>query len=448
MGFTFWIWLILTGSRFKGLSLEGRRLLHADQLTAALRVFREVCEKWPDRVEGYEGMEQVFRAMGLLDEARREGLIAEAMRDLRDKPGDAGLRLRLAKGLVAKQMYATALPHIDQALKLAPQDLEVLRLAGVILRHNRQLSRALEVITQALNKDPLDPDLYEQQSFTLRALDRPLEASQALGVSKALQTLAREPSNQEAMERAIFQLSAVKRRRQALALVERSLETYPQATGLHCLRADLLVEQGRHEEALVNLLEALALEPTRLRIHSLLAAVYQQLGRQDRGAWHRRAAELLEQARRSPDDVDSQVLVIDALLHLRQLALADDKAEELCRKYPHDWRSHVALGKVRKEQGRLLEALDSYRQATRLGEKVPAPFMAMAWLLAEAGQVKDALYQARQAVNLSSRDPEIRRQLADLLAHLGFSDLANEERHLAEAMAKANARRDDEFAAR
>jgi tetratricopeptide (TPR) repeat protein len=187
----------------------------------------------------------------------------------------------------------------------------------------------------------------------------------------------------------------------------------------------------------------MALDPTRAKTHGLLATLYLQKDNQERAAWHREMADLLDQARRKPDQVEAESLVTEALLRVKQVDRAEDKAEGLCRQYPQDWRSHATLGRVRKEQGRLREALESYRQATRINERAPEPFMAMAWLYAQSGQVKEAITQARQAVSLVSRDPGMRRQMADLLKELGFSDLAKEERALAEAMSKAYATRDD-----
>jgi len=379
MSLSLWFWTILTGSRLKGMLLEGRRLLKNEHLTMALRLYREVAEKWPDRLEGYEGMERAYRDMGLLDEARREAVVAEALRMLRENPGDLDARLRLARQLVEKQMYATALPHMEHALKTAPSNQDVLRLATVVLRYNNQLTRALETVNQALAKEPLAADLYEQQAFTLRALNRLLEATQSAAAAQALQAVAREPTSQEAMERAIFQLTVVKRRKYALTLVERCLADYPQAPALHCLRAELLMEEGRQEEARANLLETVALDPTRLKAHVLLASLYLQLGEKERGNWHREVAELLDQSRRNPDRVDSEGTVIEALLRLKQVEQAEHKASDLCRKYPQDWRGHAALGRVRQAQGKLRQALESYRQATRLNERAPEPFMATAW---------------------------------------------------------------------
>jgi tetratricopeptide (TPR) repeat protein len=403
-----------------------------------------VAEHWPDRLEGYEGLEQVYRSMGLLEEAQREALIVEAMRALKDNPADVDSRLRLIRGLVTKQMYATALPHLEQALKLAPNNQDVLRQAGVVLRYNRLVTRALDTIGKALVKEPLAADLYEQQAFCLRALERQLEATQSLSVAKALQAVAREPANQEIMERAIFQLTVVKRRKYALALVERSLADYPQAAALLCLRGELLLEEDRQDEAQRSLRESMALDPLRSKTHSLLAGLYQLKDNRERAAWHRQLADLLDQARRKTDRVESDTTLIEALLLLRQFDQAQERAEGLGRQYPQDWRSHAVLGRVRKEQGRLREALDSYRQATRLNDKAPEPFMAMAWIYAQSGQVKESVGQARQAVSLVSRDSGMRRQMADLLDELGFSDLAKEERALAEAMSKAYANRGDD----
>jgi tetratricopeptide (TPR) repeat protein len=444
MSLSLWFWTILTGSRLKGLMLEGRRHLKKEQFTSALQYFREAAEHWPDRLEGYEGLEQVYRSMGLLEEAQCEALIVDAMRLLKDNPADVDSRLRLIQGLVAKQMYATALPHLEQALKLAPNNQDVLRQAGVVLRYNRLVTRALENIGKALVTEPLAADLYEQQAFCLRALDRQLEATQSSSVAKALQAVAREPANQETMERAIFQLSVVKRRKHALALVERALADYPQAAALLCLRGELLLEEDRQDEAQRSLRESMALDPLRAKTHSLLAGLYLLKDNRERAAWHRELADLLDQARRKTDRVESDATLIEALLLLRLFDQAEQRAEGLCRQYPQDWRTHAVMGRVRKGQDRLREALESYRQAIRLNDKAPEVFMAMAWIYAKSGQIKESVGQARQAVSLVSRDSGMRRQMADLLDELGFSALAKEERALAEAMSKAYANRGDD----
>lgn len=117
-------------------------MLKAEHYTPALRHFREVAEHWPERVESYEGLKKAYRAMGLVDEARREAVIAEALTSLKKDSGDVESRLRLIRALVAKHMYATALLHVETALKQASNHQEVLRMAGIVLRATTAWSTA------------------------------------------------------------------------------------------------------------------------------------------------------------------------------------------------------------------------------------------------------------------------------------------------------------------
>ncbi|CAO0821929.1 hypothetical protein DFAR_2730037 [Desulfarculales bacterium] len=93
--------------------------------------------------------------MGLLEEARREATIAEAMKFLKANLSDLEARLRLIRELVAKQLYATALPHVDLVLKLAPNNQDVLRLVGIMLRFSRLVNRALEAVDTSLARESL-----------------------------------------------------------------------------------------------------------------------------------------------------------------------------------------------------------------------------------------------------------------------------------------------------
>ncbi len=436
MSLALWLLTLMTGSRLKGLLLEGRRHLKAGRYTTALQSYRQVTREWPENLGGYDGMARTYRAMGLGDEARREEIIGQALETLTKQPDHLESRLQLIDAMVDRQMHARALGHVEQALRQAPANLQVLRRAALVLRFNRQFTRALEVLEKALAQEPLSPDLYEQMAFNLRASQRQVQAAQMQSLARALRAVAADPAAVESMERAIYQLTVVGRRNLALPLVDRALAAQPDQPALLAQRGELLLEEGRAQESLASLLRAASLDAAQVKAQALLASAWRQAGDEDRAAWHAGLADMLEKARQSRDQVEAEALRVEVLLRAEQYQQAEQRVDNLLRMFSRDWRGPLAQGRVRQAQGRAGEARLCYRQAALMNERAPEPLMALAWLEAESGRVKEAASLGRQAVALSSRDAKLRRRLAELLEKLGFNDLARDERKLGEALEK------------
>lgn len=430
-------WTLLTGSRLKGLLFEGRRLLRNQDYTRALGHFREVVARWPGAIEGYRGLHQVYLAMGLVEEAKRESAIADSMQNLKKNPNDVESLTILVRQLAAKEMYGQALPHLERLLGLAAENRQALRLGMLIYRQNRLYEKAMDAARRSLALDPLDPELYEQLAYCLKATDRPADATRVAKLAKVLKEVEQDPASPELLEAAISQLSELKRRSLALPLVERALAKQPGQAHLHSLHGEFLLEADRREEAREALLKAVELDATQGKAQALLAEIYQQEGNPERQEWHRRLADLMAESRRAGDKVASQSLQVEVLWRAGQWVAALHKAEELERAYPQDWRSHLALGRVHGEQGRVKEALQCFFKASQLNDRTPEPLMAVARMHGAGGQVKEAVAYARQAVSLAPRDPAMRHQMADFLTGLGLKDLAREERQLAEVLEKA-----------
>lgn len=436
------LWIMLTGSRFKALQLEGRRLLRAKRYSGALAIYRRLVAEWPEDPVGHQGLSELFQAMGLLEEGRREAGITEALRTLATKPDDLPSRLRLAKEFQAAGMSKAALSHIEHALRLGRPGQEVLRLAATIMRYNSQFTKAMELIQQALSQEPLAIDLYEQLTFNLRALGRQLEAAKVLNLVKSLKAVEQDPGSPEALEKAVFQLTVSDRRDQALPLLESSLARHPDVCGLHVLRGELLLEGGQPAQALKTMQRAVELEATTAKAHSLLARALDAMGQPDAAGAHRDIAQEIAAARAERDHLGSELGLVGVLLKCGQNQKALERADNMLRLYGEDWRSHYLMGLVQNAMGKHQEAMDSLRKAVHVFDKAPEVFFAMARLQAEFGRNEDALSQARHAVSLAPRQPWVRMEMASLLDGLGLAELAQEERDMAQAIAKRQAMQD------
>lgn len=439
MKWTLRFWTLLTGSRFKALQLEGRRLLRARRYSGALAVYRCLVAEWPEEPVGHQGLSDLFQAMGLLEESRREAGMVQALQTLAGKPDDLPSRMRLAAAFQAAGLSKAALTHVEHAMRLARPNQETLRLAATVLRYNSQFVKAMDLIQQALAQEPLAIDLYQQLTYNLRALGRQLEAAKVQNLVKSLKAVQQNPGSPEAMEKAIFQLTVAGRRDQALTLVESSLQGHSGAPGLHVLRGELLLEAGQPGQALESLRQAVELDATYTKGHTLLARAHEALGDDETAEAHRQIAQELAAARAERDHLGSELGLVGVLLKCGQHQRALERAANMLRLYNDDWRAHYLMGLVHNAMGKRQEAMDCLRQAVHVHDKAPEVFFAMARLQAEFGRNKDALSQARHAVSLAPRQPWVRLEMASLLDDLGLAELAREERDMAQAIIKRQA---------
>lgn len=433
------LWMLLTGSRQKAMLLEGRRLLRARRFAAALEVHRGITNEWPEMLDGYQGLAALFHEMGLADEARRQHGIVTALQTLRNNPDEVDPHLRLAREFQEAGHYKAALTHAEAALRLAPRKPEVIRLAAVVLRYNNQFRRALEVLEQGLALEPLAPDLYEQQTFNLRAMGKQVDAAKVSNLARALRRVDRNPGDPDDLQKAIYQLTVGGRRAHALPLVDKAMAANPEVTGLFALRGELLLEDGRPQEALETLVQAVGLDATNAKGQNLLAKAYEMLGNIEQSQWHAQLAKQLDTARASREHIETELGMVGVLLKSGQVKKAQVRAEKLLPIYGDDWRCHYIMGLVRHAQGKRPEAMESLRKAVHMNDRSPEVFFAMARLQVEAGRQEDALSQGRHAVSLAPRQQWVRDEMASLLESMGLIDLAREERQLGEAIARRQA---------
>ncbi len=436
--FRLWLWTVLTGSRLKALVLEGERLLIAARQTEALEFFRTVSREWPSRPEGYEGMGKVYQTMGLRLEANREKTIAEALVKLDDSPDDVKVRTELAQALVEKEMYGWAAAHMSHVTKLAPRDTEILRLAARVFTLNRNYDKAVDALYGVLQREPLDPDLYQQLSQNLRATHNTQEAAKASALSEALRAVNNDPGNSEVVDRAVRQFQASGQRRLCLALVERSIKGNPNKAGLFRLQGELLLDERNSKHAVLALRKAVDMDPTDQKAHRLLGRAYEIEGQIDNAEHHLSLAQEMDTARKSDDPLDAELVVVRVLLDADHLDQARKRAEAMAAEHRDNWRAPHVLGLVQKKLGKTGEALESFQRARRLNQRAAEPRMEIAWLLSEHGQALEAIGEARQAVQLAPREPEVRRSLAQILRAHGYMDQAIEEEDLADSLTKKN----------
>jgi tetratricopeptide (TPR) repeat protein len=198
------MWLIVTGSRKKALTYEAERLMRGKRYPQALDYYDAIAGEWPDDPLGFQGIASVYETRGMAADAERMNNIAACLLEAAENNSEPQVQLKVADSFVAARLYNLALNYAEKALRLAPNDLAVLKRGALIFRHNRQYGKALAAVKQALRFSPLDESLYEQMAINLKGLERKDDARRAFSLSRALAKVRQNPSDSQAVESVIF----------------------------------------------------------------------------------------------------------------------------------------------------------------------------------------------------------------------------------------------------
>jgi len=441
MNLMLWLWTILTGSKFKALAHEGQRLLRTGRANEAMDAFRAMVKGWPQQPEGYLGMAAVYQAMSLRLEAAREKAIGQGLTHLATHPEDLRARLEVAEALMDKEMFDWAAHHADLALRLAPEDQKVLRLAARAHRRNNNHRKAVVALRRALRQDPLDPELYDLLTASLRASGNHAEAARIGSLGEALQALKDNPTDPGCLVNAVRQFLTAGYLRLAVELVESCVAQGADHPRIHLLRASLMLEDRKPKEALAALHKAMALDPLNLDVHRLLTDVHEILSEGKQADYHRRLVRVLGSLGDATTMAANMVVQIRVLVELGNFPAAHQIRQNLARDFPKDWRTFYVHGLLAREEGDLAAAERHLMAAKERNDTSPEVHMEIARLRTALGEKIEAVGEARVAVKLAPRDGEIRRAMAQVLRQNGFMDQAIEEDDIAEALEKSQARR-------
>jgi tetratricopeptide (TPR) repeat protein len=385
---------------------------------------------------GFEGIGKTYEALGMMNEAARMENIASCLVEVESNSSDYQLQLKTAEAFVAAKLYNLALGYGEKALRLAPQDLEVLKRASLILRHNRQYGKALAAVKQALRLNPLDADLYEMLAISLKGLGRKEDSRRAFSLSKALNKVRSAPDSSEDLETVIFHFTMAGARSLGLQLLDESLARFPDNFSLNLLKGKVCLEEQKAQQANQFLYKAVLLDPTSQDAHFLLSRAYYMLERSALSAAHQEMAETITTAKMNIDQAAGSLMIIQGLLKCDLADSARRLADELSAKFPQAWQGPYAIGLTDKYQGHYSEAIIRMQQANKLDNKATEPLLESAWILAAVKKNEAAVDMGRKAVAVNPRDPGLRRKFARLLRALGHTEMAMEEEEMANTVSK------------
>jgi tetratricopeptide (TPR) repeat protein len=157
--------------------------------------------------------------------------------------------------------------------------------------------------------------------------------------------------------------------------------------------------QGRTEEAMTHYAAALRLKPNSGRLHYNLAVVLSRQGRTEEARAH-----YVEAIRQNPDDAESRNNLAAILNSQGKTGEAIAQLTEALRIDPALVDTHYSLGNLLFGQGRVEEAIAQYTEALRLNPRHVGAHHRLGMVLSAQGRIEEALAEYAATLQLDPND--------------------------------------------
>ncbi len=188
-----------------------------------------------------------------------------------------------------------------------------------------------------------------------------------------------------------------------------------------------LARQGRLEEAVAHLQEALRLQPDYSGIHNNLGTALAKQGQFDEALPH-----LREAVRLAPTDAGAHCNLADALALKGQFDEAIVEYQTAIKLSPNEAATHCNLANALAGKGLFDEAIAEYQRALELNSRATDAYTRLGILLGSRGRVDEAAAQFRAALRLNPNDTQAHCSLG--IALISQNRLDEAIRHLQTAL--------------
>ncbi len=184
----------------------------------------------------------------------------------------------------------------------------------------------------------------------------------------------------------------------------------------------ILVDSGKSEAAISELLQAIALNPGLHLSHYYLALALERTGRQGEAI-----VEYQEALRLKPDFHDARYALSAVCWKQGDLDGAILLLREITEANPGFAEGHFNLALALKQKGNLDEAVNELQIALKLQPDQPRTYLVLGQTLAEKKKMTEAVQALQRAVELAPADPEYRYNLGIALKQKDELDAAETE---------------------
>jgi tetratricopeptide (TPR) repeat protein len=264
-----------------------------------------------------------------------------------------------------------ALPCLEAALEVRPDNLAILLDLGIIHRRLRHFAEALASCDRVLAVEPDHVGALNNRANVLMELRRPAEALESYD-----KVLALRPELPEALNNRGNALSQLHRLDEAVASYDQAISLRPDFAEYLKNHGNALLKLERPIKALASFDRALALKPEDASIYNGRGTALKELGR-----------------------LDEALKCYDKALALR----------------PDDARFHNNRGTVLKDLKRLAEALTSHDKAITFDPEDALAYYNKAVVLNDLGRLDAAKEVIETAIKLAPRVPRFYNHLAECM---------------------------------
>ncbi len=290
---------------------------------------------------------------------------------------------------------AKAVADFDEAVKLAPDDAEILRRRGVYHLFKEHADEALADLDKAIALEPDYAPAYEARGLALTLKEDFDEAIKAFD-----EALKRDPDMTTVYSNRARAFALSKQTDKALADLDKILEQSPDSISTLLLRAQIQYTAGRPKEALADVDRVLRIRPGTLQAIRLRAEL---LVANERVGEAIASMEQLVQA--APGEPD-------LLLQLGVYYMADKKPRKAIEKFDEIlkidgtiWQALRNRGDAELSLAMHAEAIADYEKAIETQKESPGLLNNLAWVLATSPV--DKLRDGKKAIELATKASEL-----------------------------------------
>jgi tetratricopeptide (TPR) repeat protein len=298
-----------------------------------------------------------------LDRARveiKQAGFDSAIRDLQSylaaHPNDADANLLLGAAYYGKHDYVAALPPLQLALKLAPEDHEAVKLLGLdeyYLAHPRE---AIPYLEQVRNWMPGQVDLeYLLTVCYLQTGDLPkarIAAAHMLGVTTP------GPQTRLVLARILIQQQLEPA---AVSEIQQALNEQPGLPLAHFMLGEMYIFQGKNQEAIAEFGKEIAINPTFERAFYRMGDAQYRLGQVDAAKISLSRAIWLDKTYSGP-----YILMAKILLQQNDPELAGRMLQHALLLDPNNYDAHYLLGRSYQQLNRNDDAQKEFEVSRKL----------------------------------------------------------------------------------
>lgn len=197
----------------------------------------------------------------------------------------------------------------------------------------------------------------------------------------------------------------------ALKTVDQSLAHASDVPKSHVLRARILIEQGRLEEAMTSINLALEIDQAFTSAHYYKGIVYERWTKHSEAFTHYSHAAELE-----PTDPQYAVAAAEMLIAMEELDQAEALLTELAVNFEHNAGVRQTIGHIALMRGDLDTAVRNFQQACLLAPDEDALMEDLARAQIAKGDFADAEHSLKRLLRRSEESGETRRDLKHLRA--------------------------------